>query len=156
MLRTILTTIVLILSFSNIFSQKAGEIFSKQQADSLFGEVVESVEIEYELAEHFLNCTNDFIMFKLIDKKLVILDRNRDIIYSEIPNLEIDDRMVFHMYRATVYKKLLSQYDNKTKESVFFEQRKNVFSVTYKDETMEKAFGCPPRCGSLLRLWSMK
>lgn len=135
-------TFILILLFNNSLSaQISGQIFTNQEADNLFGPVITSVPLPRISFQEFLTKTENYIMFKVIDNKAVVLDNKRNVIFPEGMIIDPDDKVT--VYKVSVVNELLSKSND---ETVFIQQRTNVLSVSTGDFTMEVGSICPPYC----------
>jgi len=131
----------LLFSYSISYSQTYGEIFSKSEADQEFGSVLESVTMSKTTLQGLLNQTTDYIMFKIVNSKVIVLDEERSVIYPSGTSVDSED--VFSMFSLSVVNSLLSQG---TGTNVYVEQRSEVLSLTYGNYTMEIGASCPPIC----------
>jgi len=139
-LKTVAVLIVLFLSTS-ITAQEVGEIFTKQKADDLFGEVLESYSVSTSTVIKWLNSTDDKIMFLLKNGTLTVLGDDRDLVYSTTQYSETNE--VFHLYSKSKVTELLDSDKNST---TYFENRRNVFTITNGYFTLEVSWPCPPKC----------
>jgi len=137
----IIISVLLLLFLSCGTTKHFGKIFTTSEADQLFGKVIFSKEIPAETVISLLNRTEINIMFGLINREIVILDNNRKLIYPE--KAEINDNDIFTVYSISVLKELLS---NGSSQIVNVEQRREVLSVSYGNNTMETGTKCPPIC----------
>jgi len=142
MKRSILLTLTISLVLINATNaQSYGQIFTKQQADSLYGPVITSIPFSKQSIKTFLTQTNNYIMFRIDNNSAIVLDNHRMPLYpSHIPMNSAD---VYTMYSASVLENLLSLGNNST---VYIEKRENVLSVTDGGYTMEYGLLCPPYC----------
>lgn len=123
------------------FGQVAGKLFTSAVADQKYGPVLNSVEFPTKNLTELLNETDKYIMFKIVNNSIVILDKDRKVLYPEVEKITEED--VFTEYSKSVVEDLISVGDADT---VFFEQRKEVFTVTVGNVTMEIGIICPPLC----------
>ncbi|MBK7980263.1 MAG: hypothetical protein IPK06_09775 [Ignavibacteriae bacterium] len=80
-------------------------------------------------------------MFKLENDKLTVLGDQRKVIS---PNtIAIESSEVFHMYSKSKVIEILIKGGN---TQTYFENRKNVFSITNGNYTLEYSTPCPPYC----------
>jgi hypothetical protein len=119
-----------------------GKIITKEEADNLFGAVITSVKITpAELTAAIAN-TETNVMFRIIDGQALILGDRRKPIYPTTSFI-VGPEDVYNMYSKLIVLELL----NKSKgEAVYMESRKEVFSITYGDYTLEYSLLCPPIC----------
>ncbi len=139
-LKLLLLSIVLILSL-NISVSAQGQIFTNQQADNLFGPVLTSVPVSKLAFQSFLTKTENYIMFKLVNNKAIVLDNNRNVISPA--GFLINSGDAFTYYKVSVVNELLSKGNNNT---VYIQKRANVLSISTGGYTMEVGVQCPPFC----------
>ncbi len=126
---------------STIYSQEVGEIFGRKEADDLFGPVLESRTITADELKVYIVSANDKVMFRLEKNQISILGNSRKLLYSS--SNFIESNQVFHMYSKSKVLELLYSGNSQT---VTLENRKDVFSITVGDYTLERSFPCPPNC----------
>jgi hypothetical protein len=139
----IIFVLLLFLFLSCSPTQQLGKIYTKDNAKQLLGNVVYSTEIERDTVAGLLNKTEKNIMFGIINKNLIILDNNRKLLYPL--KAEFNDNDVFTVYSISVVKDLLSKGSSPI---INVEQRREVLSVSYDNNTMEYGTKCPPICDS--------
>lgn len=137
----IFTLLVSLIIIPNSLAQTYGELFSKQEADEKFGPVIQSVTISKPTLKEFLTQTNNYIMFKVLDNKVIILDAKRNVIFPRGEIINSTD--IFTMYSVSVVNELLFMGNE---EKVYIEQRSEVLSVSSGEFTMEVGTLCPPFC----------
>ena len=130
-------------------TKELGKLYSKEEANKLFGNVIYSVDLNTDLLSGLLKKTEHSVMFGFIDRQLIILDNNRKLIYPE--KAEYSEKDVFTVYSTDVVMKLLSSKElNKDAgsdpEAVSVEQRREVLSVSTETSTLETGSKCPPFC----------
>ncbi len=133
--------LILCLASTSTLSQTYGEIFTNTEANQNFGPVLESVPLLASTLQRLLNQTDNYIMFKIIDGNVIILDYQRNVIYPIGESISSTD--VYTVFNVSAMNKLLS-LGNKSK--VFIEQRSSVLSVSYGGYTLEVGSFCPPIC----------
>jgi len=138
MLLSFLFSLVMI---SASLAQTYGHIFTKQEADEKFGPVLQSVAISKPTFQSFLTQTNNYIMFKVVDNKVIVLDNKRHAIFPL--GVSINSTAQFTMYSVSVINDLLSRGNDNT---IYIEQRSNVLSISCGGITMEVGSLCPPIC----------
>lgn len=144
----IFVSFLVLLIFACSPSMQTGKIYTTEEANKLFGNVLYSVDINTNTLSELIKKTDKSIMFGLINKQLVILDNKRHILYPE--KAEYKETDVFTVYSTDVIMQLLSgkankQTDGET-ESVSVEQRREVLSVSSDAQTLETGSKCPPFC----------
>lgn len=142
--------IFLLLQFiltAQIYPQEIGIIIGKAEANQLFGEVQSYVELDLNTAKSLLNSAGQFIMFSIVNDRLIVLDENRNVIYPFSSDVIVNNTDVYHKYSVSKYGELLEKEPNPdSSENVKFELRSEVFSITYGESTLEFSMGCPPNC----------
>ena len=135
--------LIITLTVPVLFGQsKVGKIFSKEEAKDLYGPVLKSKTMKVESFKKAIAGMNEFMMFKVKDNdRLVIKGADNFIAYTDVLNLEKDE--VYTKYSLEVVKELLQAGDGDT---IIFEMREDVQSVTYGNYTMELGISCPPWC----------
>lgn len=133
--------LIICLTSTSTLSQTYGEIFTNTKANQKFGRVLKSVTLPTSSLQGLLNRTNNYIMFKIVNGKVFVLDKNRNVLYPE--GKTINSQEVFTMFSVSVMNELLSLGNN---AKVFVEQRSSVLSVSYGGFTLEVGVQCPPFC----------
>lgn len=118
-----------------------GKIFSKVEADKLFGKVLESKTIMSETLLDALNKVDYYIMFKLEDGQVAIADKFRNQITDTKVDLKADD--VMHIYSKTKVAEVIS---NGGESLTTIEIRSEVMTITNGAYTLEMSATCPPIC----------
>jgi hypothetical protein len=136
---------ILVLFISNLysFSFAQGKLFTKEEANELFGPVLRSVEISVPVVHNLINQTNSRLMFRVAGNQAIILDENRNVLHPA--GVVIKPQDVFSVYSTAVLNELLSSGNG---GSVNIEQRREVLSITFGVMTMEVGAFCPPFCSS--------
>ena len=127
------------LSFAQ--SSEIGKIFDSSIADQDFGSVIISQSMPAEEFENILDKCEDYVMFRFIGGKIVILNKDRSLVYPSEASFKDDE--VFVLFSKSVIMALL---EKGASESVSFEQRIKCFTVTSGNYTMEIGVLCPPVC----------
>ncbi len=135
---------MLILSQINI-AQTIGKIFTAEEADELFGEVLTSVNIEKNVLYDLIDKTESVLMFGIFDGKLVITGDNRKLLCPE--NYQLNDEDVLHVWTTDIIIDLL---DKGEQDVATVEKRREVMTITYGQQTLEMSGWCPPICGNSL------
>jgi hypothetical protein len=137
----IFISILFLLFFACGSTTQMGKIYTPEEANKLFGNVIYSVDINSNVILELLKKTENSIMFGLINRKLIILDNHRNVIYPE--KAEVKDTDVFTVYSTDIVSELIL---NKESENISVEQRREVLSVSTQSSTLEAGSKCPPYC----------
>jgi hypothetical protein len=124
----------------------AGKIFTKEEADKLFGPVIKSVNIDIIIFNSLLDKTIERIMFAILNGELYILGDTRDVLYPVKRTVPKED--VFAWASKSVVLELLK---NTTADSLALgdlavEIREDHTTVTYGNYTLQEMMLCPPLC----------
>lgn len=128
---------------SQSFSQTYGKIFTNEEADNMFGKVLQSRPISTQLVQELLNQTNNYLMFRIENNKVIVLDNKRNVLFPE--GVLINSQDVFTVYEVQVLAELLNLGNS---SEVQVEKRSEVLSITSGGYTMEVGALCPPICGN--------
>ena len=137
----ILISLFVLATYSTCFSQVHGKIFTKSEANQRFGPVLVSVSVPTGDLQGMLNKTGNYIMFKIVNNSVIVLNNNRNVIFPQ--GKSINAQEVFSLYSVSVLNDLLSRGDDTV---IYVEQRSEVLSITYGGSTMEVGAFCPPFC----------
>jgi len=132
---------LIIISSSIVFAQTIGKIYTKDQADKLYGNVIESVQLSVSEVNSLLNQSQDKIMFSIINKQLVILGDNRKVLSATTQNISSSD-----VFAVCSKSKLLELLNYGDANYVYFEKRASRPTITYGMHTLEDIVFCPPIC----------
>lgn len=124
------------------FSQTAGKKFTKEEANTLFGNVINSIKMSTVSLKAIMDKTEKYLMFRVEDGEVKILGDNRKAIYPGA-DAAVGKEDVYHVCSKSLIQELL---DNNSGNSVYLETRLNVFSITYGENTLEEMPPCPPIC----------
>ena len=138
---SLFVSFIVLANLSNSFAQTYGEIFTVSEANQNYGSVLKSISISRTTLENLLNETNNYIMFRIVNNRVFVLDDTRRVLRPK--NMLVNSRDVFTMYSKSVVQDLLSQGSG---SDVYIEQRSSVLTVTYGNYTMEVGSICPPFC----------
>lgn len=145
----IFVAILALLFLSCSPTTQMGKIYTPEEADKLFGNVIYFANIDNNILTDVLKRTEKSIMFGLINKQLIILDNKRNLLYPE--KAEYKETDVFTVYSTNVVMELLSgkalnKPTDVEAETVSIEQRREVLSVSIESSTLESGSKCPPAC----------
>jgi hypothetical protein len=135
-------SLFLIVFFSSIaFSQEIGKIYSKDEADSLFGKVIESAELSVSDLNSLLTQSQNNIMFSIVDNQLILLGDNRKVLSPTTK--DVSDSDIFAVCSISKLLELLNYGDD---SKISFEKRLNNPTITFGAHTLEDLVVCPPYC----------
>ena len=118
-----------------------GKLFTKTEADQLYGPVKQSISINTSTLTNLAAKTPDYILFNIVNNNLYILNSSRAVLDG--PTLSVSSSQVFKVASTSMLLNLLKQGQSAT---TTFEVRANVFTVTNGDFTLEEVATCPPVC----------
>ncbi len=135
----------LFLLISSSYSQAqgtVGKIYSKDQADQLFGPVLNSQTINAHALQALATKCPQYIMFNIVNGQLYILNANRTVLYGPSAHA-VNPAQVFHFCSASM---ILNLIQTSGATSISVEQRQNNLTVTAGSYTLEDFMTCPPTC----------
>ena len=137
-------TLVLFLLLSGLsFSQQVvGKIYSKQEADGLYGQVLISVPINSNTLVGLLSNSTNYIMFRITNGSAYIIDNNRHPLYSR--NFSVNPNDVFRVFSISLVTKILQ--DGNCPISYIESRGNNILTITNGLFTLEFSNPCPPLC----------
>ncbi len=137
-----------VLFFSNtIFAQTQttgviGKLFTKTEANTLYGPVLKSVTINTSALSALLSRTPKFVLFNIINGQLYILNSNRSLLSGPSTALSASQQM--RVASTSVFNQLIQKGGAST---TTVELRGNgVLTVTNGNDTLEETTSCPPYC----------
>lgn len=138
------TSLALFLLLSGLtFSQQVvGKIYSKQEADNLYGPVLSSVQIKSTTLTGLLSNSTNYIMFRIINGSAYIVDNNRLPIYPGKFNVNTDD--IYRLFSISLVAKILQ--DGNSPITYIESRGKNILTITNGLSTLEFSNTCPPFC----------
>ena len=135
--------IVFLLSINISWSQTViGKLYTKLDADNIYGPVSSSVQISTGLLNNFASSTTNFIMFRINNGNLIILGDQRKPLYPSASVVSQTDEM--RVFSVSLVKKLL-QDGNNINTSIEI-RNNNVLTLTNGNSTLEYSAPCPPYC----------
>lgn len=126
-----------------------GKLFSSKEADILFGNVNESITISVDDLNAALDKGNDYILFTVKNKQVVIRNEKRQYLSNE--RVELGKNETLYIYSKSMIKELLKAKStamsfSKVTAAVAVELRDGILTLTYGDATIEMGAACPPIC----------
>ena len=122
-------------------AQTIGVIYTKAEAYQKFGPVADSVKMDTDQLNTLLSKSGKYLLFKINKGNLYILDENRKPLYPA--DFSVKPEEVYKIVSISKIKELLNKEQN---QKVSFEARKNVYSLTSGNFTLEEIVNCPPFC----------
>ena len=153
MKRTISILILMILTiitFNSLGYAQAtkviGKLFTKADANQIYGKVNTSVTVNTSTILQAMEKSPDYLMFNIINGKLIILNSKRAVLYSsDFSTRSVSSNTVFHKFSVSKIKELISTGGNNAFTTI--ELRNNdVLTATNGTETIEGGILCPPNC----------
>ncbi len=138
----ILFSVLAFLVFSiNLQAQTVGKIFSKSEANTLFGPVLQSKTMSISELNSIISQTNNYVMFLINNGEVAIKGDGGNIIYNS--GISILPNHVFMKYSKSILNELLLI---STTGEVYIERRNSVISISNVSNTLEMGQPCPPFC----------
>lgn len=123
------------------YSQTVGKIYSKSEANTLFGTVIESVQMSVDQFKTIIEKTTNVVMFKVSNGKLIILGDNRNVLYPG--GKTVDPNEIFYLASKS---KVLELLGLSSENAISIEKRTNTTTLTLGSYTLEEFWICPPYC----------
>lgn len=127
-----------------------GKIFSRDEANIIFGKVKTSLTINVDELNAAIDKGNQYILFTIKDGQIVIRNEKKQHLSNERVNLRQDETL--YIYSKSMVKELLKakrsslSLAKSTAAAVAVEVRDGVLTLSYADATLEYATICPPFC----------
>ncbi len=132
-----------IVSFSFSYAQGiVGKMYSKQEADNLYGTVITAVQIQTSFLNKFLINQDSYVMFRIYNNNLIVLDSKRRPLYPETATVNPDD--VFRYFSNSMVTKTISSGNELTTRIEL--RNNNIITITNGNSTLEMGGICPPFC----------
>lgn len=166
---TAVTVVILFFSVTSLTNAQGkhgdiGKVFSKHEADVLFGKVIGSVQIKVKDLESALEKGGDYIFFMVKHSQLVVANENRQSLRDDGEQIGKDE--VMYVFSKSEVQKLLqvgaSTDDSRTTgvvkgstasvttttstDVVSAQVRADVLTLSYGTATLELSASCPPMC----------
>ncbi|MGE5431194.1 MAG: hypothetical protein ACM3QX_08975 [Syntrophomonadaceae bacterium] len=121
-----------------------GKIFTKAEADQMFGPVLKKFDIDVNAVRALLDKAGDRIMFNYDTDDLYITDGKKKLIFNYGQMKNSFPTEIFRVFGVSVVRDLLSRGNE---DKVHVEKRTDVITVSYAESTMDFSSECPPNCG---------
>jgi hypothetical protein len=138
-----LVLISLILLVLSNFCIAQGKIFTKTDADNLFGKVVSSQIITVLSFRDNINSSKKVSMFGFVNKHLIITDDYRRQMNLNSGYQSLPSQQSLHVFSKNILQELLNKGSS---DQIIIELRTNVLTITYDNYTLEMSGTCPPNC----------
>jgi hypothetical protein len=117
-------------------------MYSKQEADYLYGPVIIAVQVQTSFLNKYLINQDSYIMFRIYNNNLVVADSHRKPLYPENASVNPDD--IFRYFSNSMVLKTLSAGNDMITR---IELRNNtIITITNGNSTLEMGGICPPVC----------
>ncbi len=140
---------------------RIGKKFTAREANQLFGNVKNSVTISKAELKAAVAKADKYVYFAIRNNKAYVLDKRR-ISFLDNQLFTLGKNEVVYVFSKSVVEDFLNSTANlsvsssKTgttnisttgSETITFEQREGVFTVSDGTSTLEMSYACPPICG---------
>lgn len=143
MYRKYVIIFLILISFIKITGQsEVGVIYSRSDAQDIFGKVDFSIGMNTDEIKQILSSTSKVIMFKIYNQKLVILGDERKVLLNQ-STYNINNVDEFRLFSKSKLEELLMKGLDKY---TFIELRNGVLTISNNAYTLEDSFPCPPLC----------
>lgn len=143
MYRKYVIIFLILISFIKITGQsEVGVIYSRNDAQDIFGKVDYSIGMNTDEIKKILSSTSKVIMFKIYNQKLVILGDERKVLLNQ-STYNINNVDEFRLFSKSKLEELLMKSLDKY---TFIELRNGVLTISNNAYTLEDSWPCPPYC----------
>lgn len=143
MYRKYVIIFLILISFIKITGQsEVGVIYSRNDAQDIFGKVDYSIGMNTDEIKKILSSTSKVIMFKIYNQKLVILGDERKVLLNQ-STYNINNVDEFRLFTKSKLEELLMKGLDKY---TFIELRNGVLTISNNAYTLEDSVPCPPFC----------
>ena len=143
MYRKYVIIFLILISFIKITGQsEVGVIYSRNDAQDIFGKVDYSIGMNTDEIKQILSSTIKVIMFKIYNQKLVILGDERKVLLNQ-STYNINNVDEFRLFSKSKLEELLMKGLDKY---TFIELRNGVLTISNNAYTLEDSVPCPPFC----------
>ncbi|MCL5030655.1 MAG: hypothetical protein M1480_16710 [Bacteroidetes bacterium] len=131
-----------LINSQTLSSSVVGKLYSKAEADQIYGPVLQSITINTSALSAITAKTPNYIMFNIINGQLYILNSTRTVLSG--PATAVSANQVFRYFSTSIVNQLIQQgqASNTTVEL----RANNTLTVTNGNSTIEDAGSCPPVC----------
>ena len=133
--------VILTLTTSTCFSQTIGRLFGKEEANTLFGSVLESVTMSQSQLSSIISQTQNYVMFKVSNGTITILGDGRAVLYPS--GATVSSSEVFYLFSKS---KLIELFNLSSGTQIYIERRSQTQTITKEQNTLDLAQPCPPFC----------
>lgn len=120
-----------------------GKIFTKAEADQMFGPVLKKFDIDVNAVKALLDQAGDYIMFNYDTDNLYIVNGKKKVIFNYGQMKNSFSTEIFRKFSVSVVRDLLSRG---SENKVHIEKRTDVITITYSSLSMDMSTPCPPFC----------
>ena len=118
-----------------------GKLYTKTQADQIYGPVLQSVSINTATLQTLLAKSPKYIMFNIINGQLVISTPQRNVLSGQMTALSASQKM--GVISTSVVNQLIQQGGSST---TTIELRNNILTLSNNNDTGTIGSWCPPFC----------
>jgi len=143
-MRKIISVLFVVLVFFNYSHSQSvvGKIYTKADADNLYGPVITSVPISASLLLSLTNNTKNYLMFRINNGNLIILDNQRIGLFPG--NVSVNSNDEFRYFSVSLIQNII--VNGKAVFASVEIRNNNILTITNGNFTLEVSFPCPPVC----------
>jgi hypothetical protein len=132
----------LLLSGLSFSQQIVGKIYSKQDADNIYGPVLSSIPIKSITLTGLLSKSTNYIMFRIDNGAAYIVDNNRHPLYDG--SFKVSPNDVYRLFSISLVARIIQ--DGNTPVTYIENRNNNILTITNGLFTLEISNPCPPFC----------
>jgi len=119
-----------------------GKMYSKAEADSVYGQVITSIQISTSLLTSLSGSTTNYLMFRINSGNLIILGDQRKPLYPS--GIVVDPQTEMRLFSVSLVSKIIT--DGNNPYTIIEIRKNNVLTITNGNYTLEYSWPCPPQC----------
>lgn len=133
--------LLLIISSITLNAQEYGKIYSADEANILFGDVLHVTKINKDDLMNLSKASTDVMLFQFISNECYIFNETKTKVFGE--ERSITTPQTFYVYSTSKVKELIEKADS---DMLYLEKRERHLTISGGNYTLEKAVDCPPFC----------
>lgn len=140
----LLSLALFVASCATVYTPEYGKLFTKEEANTLYGKPVESLPMDIKTFRTVLENTKNILMYAIVDGEIILAGEGRKVLYPA--NKAVPEKTVLNVASKKVVQELIDRIGAAENSQVFVEKRSEVSSISYDLYTLEQSSPCPPFC----------
>ncbi|MBI1936935.1 MAG: hypothetical protein HYS25_02315 [Ignavibacteriales bacterium] len=135
---------LLVASCATVYTPEYGKLFTKEEANTLYGKPIESIAMDAKTFRSVLAETKNILMYAIVDGEIILAGEGRKVLYPV--GKSIPEKTVLYVASKKVVQELIDKIGATENAQIFIERRSSVISISYENYTLEQGTPCPPNC----------